>query len=51
MGRQKKRWEDTIKVCTGTDFASSSRAAETELDENGVADSAAVPYRPYKAMG
>ena len=27
-GRQKKRWEDNIKEWTGTDFASSARAAE-----------------------
>ena len=27
-GRQKKRWEDNIKEWTGTDFASSTRAAE-----------------------
>ena len=26
--RQKKRWEDNIKEWTGTDFASSTRAAE-----------------------
>ena len=27
-GRQKKRWEDTIKEWTGLDFNSSQRAAE-----------------------
>ena len=27
-GRQKKRWEDSIKEWTGMDFASSTRAAE-----------------------
>ena len=26
-GRQKKRWKDNVKEWTGTDFASSSRAA------------------------
>ena len=27
-GRQKKRWDDNIKDCTGMDFASSTRTAE-----------------------
>ena len=27
-GRQKKRWEDNIKVWTGTEFGDSLRAAE-----------------------
>ena len=35
-GRQKNRWEDNIKEWTGMDFASSTRAAETGQDGEGL---------------
>ena len=35
-GRQKKRWEDNIKECTGVDFASSARAAENKTRWKGI---------------
>ena len=35
-GRQKKRWEDNIKECTGMDFASSTKTAETGQDGKGL---------------
>ena len=48
-GRQKKRWEDSIK---GMDFASSTRAAENRSRRKGiVANSSVVPRRPSKVMG
>ena len=34
--RQKKRWEDNIKEWTKMDFASLTRAAETEQDGKGL---------------
>ena len=43
-GRQKKRWEDSIKGWTGMDFASSTRAAEDRTRWKGiVVKSSAVP--------
>ena len=51
-GRQKKRLEDNIKECTGTDFASSTRAAEDRTSWKGiVVKSCVVPERPRKVMG
>ena len=51
-GRQKKRWEDSIKEWTGMDFASSTRAAEDRTKLKGVvAKSSVVPQRPGKVMG
>ena len=51
-GRQKKRWEDNIKEWTGTDFASSTRAAKNRSRWKGiVANSSVVPRRPSKVMG
>ena len=51
-GRQKKRWEDSIKEWTGMDFASSTRAAENRSRWKGiVANSSVVPRRPPKVMG
>ena len=51
-GRQKKRWEDNIKECTGMDFASSTRAAENMSRWKGiVANSSVVPRRPSKVIG
>ena len=35
-GRQKKRWEDNIKECTGMDFASSTRKLKTGQDGKGL---------------
>ena len=44
MGRQKKTWEDSIKVWTGMDFASSTRADEYRTRLEGiVAKSSVVP--------
>ena len=51
-GRQKKRWEDNIQEWTGTDFASSTRAAENRLRwKRIVANLSVVPRRPSKVMG
>ena len=46
-GRQKKRWEDNIKECTGMDFSISTGAAKTGQDGK----SSVVPQRPCKVMG
>ena len=51
-GRQKKRWEDNIKECTGMDFASSTRTAENRTRWKGiVANSSVMPRRPSKVKG
>ena len=43
-GRQKRRWEDNIKECTGMDFASTTKAAENMTRWKGVvANSSVVP--------
>ena len=48
-GRQNKRWEDNIKEWTGTDFASSTKAAENRSRWKGiVANLSVVPRRPPK---
>ena len=50
--RRKKRWEDNIRVWTGMDFASSTRAAEDmTMWEVTVVKSSMVPKRPRKVMG
>ena len=51
-GRQKKRWEDSMKDWTGMDFASSTRAAENGTIWKGiVVNSSLVPRRPSEVMG
>ena len=51
-GRQKKRWEDSIKEWTEMDFASSTRAAEDRAIWKGIViKSFVVPQRPHKVMG
>ena len=51
-GKQKKRWEDTIKELTGINFASSTMAAEDRTRWKGVvAKSHVVPQRLGKVMG
>ena len=51
-GRQKKRWEDSMKEWTGMDFASSTRAAENGTIWKGiVVISSVVPRRPSEVMG
>ena len=51
-GRQKKRWEESIKEWTGMDFASLTRSAEDRTRWKGiVVKSSVVPQRPYKVMG
>ena len=51
-GRQRKRWEDSIKKWTGKDFVSSTGAAENRSRWKGiVANSSVVPRRPSKVMG
>ena len=46
-GRQKKRWEDNIKECTGVGFGDSLKAAENRKGWKGiVATSSVVPRRP-----
>ena len=51
-GRQKKRWEDNIKVWTGVNFASSTRTAEDRTRWKGiVVKSSVVSQRHRKVMG
>ena len=51
-GRQKKRWEDTIKEWTGMDLANSARAAENRTRwKEIIANLSIVPRRPFKVMG
>ena len=51
-GRQKKRWEENIKVWTGVDFTSSTRADEDRTRwKEIVVKSSVVPKRPGKVMG
>ena len=50
-GRQKKSWKYNIKDWMGTDFASSTRAAEDRTRWKGtVANSFVVPQQPSKDM-
>ena len=47
QGRQKKRWEDTIREWTGLEFAKSQRAEENREEwRKLVAKSSVVPQRP-----
>ena len=49
QGRQKKRWEDNIRECTGLEFAKSQRAVEIrEKWIKLVAKSSVVPQRPSR---
>ena len=49
QGRQKKRWEDNIKVWTGLEFGKSQRAAENRGKwRKLVAKSSVVPQRPSR---
>ena len=50
QGRQKKRWEDNIRECTGLEFAKSQRAVENmEKWRKLVAKSPVVPQRPPRS--
>ena len=52
QGRQKKRWEENIRECTGLEFAKSQRAVENrEKWRNLVAKSSVVPQRPLWLRG
>ena len=47
QGRQKKRWEDTIREWTGLEFAKSQRAVENREEwRKLVVKSSVVPKRP-----
>ena len=47
-----RRWEDNIKVWTGMDFASSTRAAENRIRWKGIVEnSSVVPRQPSNVMG
>ena len=46
QGRQRKRWEDSIKEWTGLEFAKFQRAVENR--EKLVAKSSVVPQRPSR---
>ena len=47
QGRQRKRWEDSIKVWTGLDFAKSKRAMENrEKWRKLVVKSSVAPQQP-----
>ena len=49
QGRQKKRWEDTIREWTGLEFAKSQTAMENmEKGRRLVVKSAVVPQRPSR---
>ena len=49
QGRQRKRWEDDIRVGTGLEFGKSPRAAENrEKWRKLVAKSSVVPQRPSR---
>ena len=51
-GRQKKRWEDNIKECTGMEFADSQRAVENrETWRELVRKSSMVLQRSLRVMG
>ena len=46
QGRQRKRWEDNIRECTGLEFAKSQRAVENrEKRRKLVVKSSVVPQR------
>ena len=48
-GRQKKRWEDNVKDCTGLSFAASQRAVEDRAKwREIVMKSSKVPLRPSR---
>ena len=50
-GRQKKRWENSIKEWTGMDFANSARAAERRARWKGIVEkSSLVPCGPSNAI-
>ena len=49
QGRQKKRWEDNIRECTGLEFGKSQRAVDNrEKWRKLVAKSSVVPQRPSR---
>ena len=49
QGRQKKRWEDNIRECTGLEFARSQRAVQNrEKWRKQVVESSVVPQRPSR---
>ena len=49
QGRQRKRWEDSIREWTGLEFAKSQRAVENrEIWRKLVAKSSVVPQRPSR---
>ena len=52
QGRQRKRWEDSIKEWTGLEFVKSQRAVEnTEKWRKLIAKSSVVPQRPPRLGG
>ena len=47
QGRQRKRWEDSIREWTGLEFGKSQRAVENrEKRRKQVSESSVVPLRP-----
>ena len=49
QGRQRKRWEDSIREWTGLEFAKSQRAVQNrEKWRKLVAESSVVPQRPSR---
>ena len=47
QGRQRKRWEDNIRECTGLEFAKSQKAVENREKWRKLAvKSSVVPQRP-----
>ena len=49
QGRQRKRWEDDIRVWSGLEFAKSQRAVENrEKWRKLVVKSSVVPQRPSR---
>ena len=52
LRRREKRWEYNIKMWTGMNFASSTRAAGNRTRWKGiVANLSVVPRQPSKVMG
>ena len=49
QGRQRERWEDNVRECTGLEFGQSQRAVENrEKWRKLVAKSSVVPQRPSR---
>ena len=50
-GRQKNRWEGSVKVCTWMDFASTSVALDDRTKRKGIVETSMMRKRNCKVMG